>query len=334
MIKNKIGLFTKQIYIRGSFVGSGGNLRKVSSGMNSKTDYITEACPTIQPVFTPSHPFHVLLVEPLGMRQKFKEHGDVDPFKANLKDMSDNSSIIIVWSEEQEILRWAGHERKMLFDKADYYVCSNKYLKNMTSPMAGDIPVSILRTPINDSLYYPANKIRKVIAMGRICMEKNIAGVIDVFKKLPSDVEKVYIGSQEMWAENENEANSKLEDGLVSVVDRVERDLTRTQIAHELSTAWGYFNVSIYDVGCLSFLESAMSGCHCFGWDYHPMFDEYKSVHRFFDYKDGADAIMDTMNLKGLVPDVEMRNEVVGMHSYDAFNQQLSGLLEEVIYNV
>ena len=92
-------------------------------------------------------------------------------------------------------------------------------------------------------------------------------------------------------------------------------------------------NVSIYDVGCLSFLEAALSGCHCFAWDLHPMFDQYP-VHRFTDYDDGARVISNVFEEKGVCIAEELMRYVAERHSYPAFVSNLKKLSAEVLLDV
>ena len=333
MNQSNVGLYTKPIYIpKEETDPDKADVGHVRSGMNSKTFNIKEACPAIKLSGDPQVKCRVLFVEPLVLHQQ--NSLGKGGFSTNIAQLEQNPAIKVVWAEEQEFLRWCGADRQKILDMVDHFACSNQYQYNQFKSFLGDTPVSILRTPIDANFYKPdKTKKKRVVALGRICTEKNIEGVVEVFKNLPDDIEKVYLGGQRMWNEQANQVNTQLEQKVMDVVDVWEAAADREQVADELSQAWGYFNVSIYDVGCLSFLEAAMSGCHCFAWEFHPMFDEYDCVHRFFDYKEGADLMVNTLKEKGLAPDMAMRKQVSAMHNYASFNSQIKNLTAEVLFH-
>ena len=330
MNQNRLTLLTKPIYIPGTPENRHGLSMGVASGMNSKTLGVLEAMPSIGMTGSPSSPCSIMIIEPLSLSSR----DDPDALSKNIEALSDNPAMKVVWAEEQEFLRWPGNQREGLLKIVKAFASCNKYQERLTNPFIGDLPGSILRTPVNSSLFTPATKSLKIVAMGRVCTEKNIAGVVRLFDEIPDEFEKVYIGGQGMWGEASSAANTRLETAIESSVDRWIKIATRDQVAQELSTAWGYFNVSIYDVGCLSFLEAAMSGCHCFAWEFHPMFDEYKRVHRFKDYQGGAKRIVDVVNKAGVNPDMKMRAEVMRSHSYESFASQIESLVMGVIFDV
>ena len=317
---NNIAYFTKKIYLD----------ENERSGMNSKSKYILEAIPEINATNDPAFPCHIMLVEPLGMHDPIE--GEPDVFNVHLEKLQNNPAIKITWAEEQMLLRWGNAQRKRLLDTTRHLATCNLYLQQLISPFIEEIPTSILRTPVSSKVYFPQKKQPKIVAMGRVCPEKNISGVIKVFESLPDDIEKVYIGNQGMWAEADTPQNTEYEKELEDVVDRWEPNLTTEEVAEELSTAWGYYNVSIYDVGCLSFLEASMAGCHCFAWNFHPMFDEYVHVKRFTGEEEASSIILNTLESEGLTPDMKNLNHVKSMHDYDMFALALKTLVMEVIF--
>ena len=266
---------------------------------------------------------NVLLVEPLSIHQ--------GNFVKNIEFLNSHPAVKICWTEEQEMLRWDGNTFSMFLDAVSHVACSNQYHYNLLSEFIKDVPMSVLRTPIDSGFFAPAEKEPKVVAIGRICYQKNIDGVLELFKNLPDGIEKVYIGSCKMWNESPKPEDLFLQEKISEVADRWIEEASRVDMAKELSTAWGYFNVSIYDVGCLSFLESAMAGCHCFAWDYHPMFDEYASVRRFKTPKEGAKLIAKTLKKVGLKPNKRTRSEIEGLHSHESFRKQLRTLIGSVM---
>ena len=301
-------------------------------GMTSKTWNTTEAVPSIHTTSDIESAKGVALIEPLMMHEGIQGQDRDEAFISNIEKIKASASIKIAWTEEQELLRWTGKQRGCFFHEVDHVACCNKYQHDMLSAYMSNIKTSILRTPINSEFYKPSpEKNRKVIAMGRVCSAKNIEGVIKMFELLPKDIEKVYIGNQSLWGSRKTVAHTELENSLQRVSDRWIPSATKEEVAIELATAMGYFNVSIYDVGCLSFLESAMSGCHCFAWRFHPMFNEYTQCHRFDQFEEGAALIAKVFDEAGDKPDMKMRAQVMSAHSYESFNNQLKNLLLEVM---
>ena len=88
-------------------------------------------------------------------------------------------------------------------------------------------------------------------------------------------------------------------------------------------------NMSIYDVGPLHFLESAIAGCYFFAWNYHPCFDEYEHVHRFSNIDEGVDKIVESVGITQIVS--PLYEEVYNKHSYQAFRTRLKTVIGEVI---
>ena len=304
-------------------------------GMTSKTWETKSAYPEIEITADLSDKCMTMLIEPLVMHQRPEGDSDItrsEIFNNNISLMKDNPALKIAWSEEQELVRWRGKQRDQFLSLCNMLVVCNNYLQKQLSVYTRGVEKSILRTPINDEFYKPAEKkSRKIIAMGRICTAKNVEGVIQLFSHLPDNIEKVYIGNQLMWGVAPNQLNTDLERRLQKVVDRWIPLASREEVAKELSTALGYFNVSIYDVGCLSFLESAMSGCHCFAWKFHPMFDEYTACHRFVEYKEGAKRIVNVFDKSEGKADMNIRKQVHDWHSYASFRKQLNSIILQIM---
>ena len=105
--------------------------------------------------------------------------------------------------------------------------------------------------------------------------------------------------------------------------------MSANQVADIASSTFGYVNMARYDVGCLSFLEFAMAGCNCFCWDFHPMFDEYQNVHRFMNSEHAVKTITDQAS-EGLSRNQALREEMIDLHSFESFREQLSQLTIEV----
>ena len=270
-----------------------------------------------------------LLVEPLFINYYDGcKHAD-EAFDTIMKGLKKADYIKMAWAEEQQLLRWSGKKRhKFLEPMSKLFVC-NKYLKQLLSVYVSK-PIGILRTPISSSSFIASKKQKRVVAIGKVSPHKCISDVIDLFKELPDSWEKVYIGNAGLWGTETNTTEIELEGRLKNSCDWIP-SLSQNEVADIASETFAYVNLARYDVGCLSFLEFAMAGCYCFCNDFHLMFDEYKHVARIHGPKDGANQIIDAFNQYGSNPNKRLRNQMVRMHSFEAFRKQLKDNTKEMI---
>lgn len=270
-----------------------------------------------------------LLVEPLSLNKHPDTTSSNEAFNLNLNEIKERRGTNVIWTEEQQLLRWTGSKRDELLANADALLVCNNYLKNLLRAFIQQ-PIYILRTPIDQLLFRPADaKKKRVVATSRVCIQKNIRDIITLFSHLPSTWEKVFIGNANLWGQPPTPVDLKLEGELANVCDWIPT-LSQQGIADLASDTLAYVNMSRYDVGCLSFLEFSMAGCHCFCWNYHPMFDEYVGVQRFISPLAGAEMIQNVINEYGDEPNAFIREMMIGNHSYTAFRQQLKELTLQV----
>lgn len=324
-------------------------------GIPSKVWNIKRAFPKIEV----SHELGgvINLIDPIWINM----FNSANSLKEKLEQIKDSGAVNILWQEELAMFRLTivaedgkgtvkGDYRFDYYNEIDYIFNCNQYLNNMMKSYIG-LSMNILYTPIDSQFFMPAPvKKKQILAMGRICYQKNIRGIIDMFKALPNSIDKVYVGNVHLWGKTdemydtdeddstdwrplpedlENEHNIKLQNELKDVCDW-HPSLNKHQVADMLSESWGYINMSRYDTGCLSFLESAMSGCHCFCWGNHPMFDEYGFVNRFSGIEDGSELIVKTLEMK---PNANMsiRNLMMVKHSYESVNESLRRLVGGIL---
>ena len=299
----------------------------------------------------------VNLIDPIWINM----FNTAESLNEKFEQIKDSGAVNILWQEELGMFRLTiavldskgnrkGDYRFDYYNEIDYIFNCNQYLNNMMKAYIGQ-PMSILYTPIDSEFFMPAPvKKKQILAMGRVSYEKNIRGIIDMFKALPDSIDKIYVGNVHLWGKTEemyetdwddktdwrplpedleNEHNIKLQNELKEVCEW-HPSLDKHQVADILSESWGYINMSRYDTGCLSFLESAMSGCHCFCWKSHPMFDEYDFVNRFSGIADGSELIMKTLEIKP-DPNVSIRNMIMAKHSYESVNESLRRLVGSIL---
>ena len=319
---NHVGLLTKQQnidYSRSTRPTSG----TPGGGMAVKTLYTQEAIPemTITSDFDIDIP--VLLIDPLIMHE-----GDV---MNNMEKLKSTKGIKILWAEEQELFRWTSALQKLMLGIVDGVSVCNEYLKQQFTPLIGHEP-QILYTPISDN-HFDTTKQNRAIAAGQISLRKNTHGLMDTFKSLPETIETMYVGNSGLWGGVLIEADKALEMDVSDTVGKWVPSATMNEVAKFMAESMFYVNMSVYDVGCLSFLEAATAKCVCFAWDYHPMFDEYKTVIRFFNTTEMLNKL-DNVQKSGIAEGVggAQYDEITAKHSYPAFRRQLKEVIDNVMY--
>ena len=322
---NNITFTTREVYIKDdpTFSPTQGS---PGGGVTTKVININNAAPYLRITSDFDNLGKVALIEPLAMH--------TPSWPDNIGALKSIGSIKIIWAEEQELIRWPGQKIRQLSECVDKVVVCNEYLHQIVSPMEiGGIPTGILYTPINEEIFKPTPKKRQIICVGKVGLQKNIDGVIRFFQALPPDIHKVYIGDAGMWGDIQYPVDIHMQDRLNLVCDEYIESLPYSKVAEKVSESMYYLNMSIYDVGCLAFLEAAMAGCHCFCWDYHPMFDEYKNIYRFKTVPEGVETLLKVNKaISGNGVNREIRKEMMKKHSYKAFDSQLKSIVQEVMF--
>ena len=256
-------------------------------------------------------------------------HPDGEKFNEIVQEILEWDVIKILWAEEQEFLRWSHQKRLELISATDIMAVSNLYLQSILNEF--DIDTKILYTPIDSTFYKPAKtKKPRLVAVGQVSWSKNTDGIIELFTALKdTEIECVFIGNAHLWGKMARSTDSVLESQLEKCCTWIS-SASRTEMAELLGEAWGFVSMSRYDVGSLSFLESAMAGCHCFAWNTHPQFDEYKHINRFDAVEDGTTLILDKFNETRDKPNRQIRNEVMKKHSFESFTKSLAYIIGDV----
>ncbi len=210
----------------------------------------------------------------------------------------------------------------------DGLIACNQYQKQLLETLPFDLPIYTLYTPIDAEVYHPEEKKRQIIVASKVGFQKNTQAVIELFKQLPNDIHKVYIGNAEMWGKVVYEHDKEFEKGLARVSDTYIKSESPLETAKWIRQSQVGVNMSIYDVGSLFFLELAMAGGDFFAWHYHPMFDEYKHVKRFGTIEDGLPKIIECFEKQE--PNTQLADEIAGKHSFASFKTQLGNIIQEV----
>ena len=317
---SKLSYITRDKYIK-SDEKTEPSVSKPGGGVVTKIFNIKKAFPKIQITSDINEITLVSLIDPLMLSEP-----NID---TNLEVINNSNCMKLLWCEEQAIFRCGGSSQKKIVDSIDALLACNEYQKQLLETIRGDKPVHILYTPIDETLFNPVSKKPQVVAMGKIGLQKNTSAILNLFRRLPADIHKVYIGNAGLWGEVSFEYDMNLERQMQDVADEYIHSATYLEVAKKINEAFAYVNMSIYDVGCLSFLESAMSGCYCYCWNYHKMFDEYENITRFDTVGDLIPILMTDIEQFGNKPNDELRKEMIAKHSLSAVKNQLGKIIVE-----
>ena len=290
-------------------------------GVRTKIDNIEQAGIPIISMIPLCETFG-LLIEPTSLNHHPEYDSTRKGFDLNIEDLEELRAFKACWAEEQQLLRWEGHKRDKFLSKVDAVFVCNNYLKDILRVYVRQ-PISILRTPIDSFRFRPRSKKKQIVAMGRVSIEKNIECIIEFYRTLPDGWDKIYIGNVDLWGTEPKPIDKLLEGRLKNVCDWMP-SLTQGSVAEIAGESWGYINLARYDVGCLSFLEFGMAGAHCFCSNFHLMFDEYDFVNRVYSPAHAVEQIINIESEQGLNTNEAMRQQMIQMHSYEAFREQLA----------
>ena len=271
----------------------------------------------------------IVLIEPLSLRLK---KGVAEKVVAGkMEKLEQHTGIKLLWCEEQTVFRWSHKIQRMILSTIDGFVACNQYQKQLLETLPFDKPIYTLYTPIDADIYRPVEKKKQVIVASKVGLQKNSQAIIKLFKQLPEDVHTVYVGNSDMWGRHTYECDREFERGLETAADTYIKSASPLETAKWICESLAGINMSIYDVGSLFFLESAMAGCNFFAWNYHPMFDEYEHVDRFNTLEDGLPQMIE--QFEKCEPNTALQNEVAAKHSFESFRQQLGNVVKEVFLN-
>ena len=294
-------------------------------GVATKTWNVKQAVPGIQITDNFESDRPIVIVDPLAFSNNIDLH---------LPTIRDSKAFKkVLWIEEQAPLRWPGALITQVADTFDIICVSNEYLKQQLQPFMPNREIRILYTPIPVPPKTPDDRGNSVLGMGQISLRKNTHGLVRLFDMLPDTFTSTYIGNSALWGKTLLDADKDIESDIAATVGTWIPSATLREASVIQSQSKFYVNMSIYDVGCLSFLECAMAGCICLAWDYHPQFDEYKRVIRF---KTASEAVAKLEDLKDekLASTISklIQKEVAAKHSYASFRKQIRDLSDFALF--
>lgn len=144
---------------------------------------------------------------------------------------------------------------------------------------------SVVYEPVNEKLFFPAEKEDWVVVIGSPTIMKNADALIEVFTGLQgSSMKRIYVGGPIVWGQLTRmkgemgfDNTMKKHEHLKAVCDVYYRPSSQVFIAYLLSKAKYYLNFAYHEVCCRSAMEAMLSGVGILAGK-HPVFEEYPCV--------------------------------------------------------
>lgn len=205
-----------------------------------------------------------LVIEPLILTMPPAE-GD-ETHDEIIKGIESYKGKKILYCSEKAMLRMAPPIRQRLVAAVDCITANCLFQRDIFKYIGVNVQ-HILPDPI--PLHFvpheSVKKEKKIVAMGNISHEKNTPQLIEVFKALNGQVERVYIGSCGLWNPDtsKNHVGLQLQEQLYAECDTVVNDVPERQVVEMLVTSQFGFWCAIHDVFSTCIHEMLMSGLLC-----------------------------------------------------------------------
>ena len=211
-----------------------------AGGMQAKTYRVSDALEEYFPGSKTVHKLeditaNIVLVEPLWYILK-PEHEPIEYWERQMEALKQVQAKRVLFGSEFSVLRVHPYWRKALVNQADIVTVNCDFLRNLFG-YAGITGPELLTDPM-DSRFVPGPipRQKRVVAMGSISWMKNTMHLIEVFKRLEGQVERVYIGSGRLWGYIDKK-NDELQAELFEHTDRIIPDASMPESLSELQQA-------------------------------------------------------------------------------------------------
>lgn len=189
----------------------------------------------------------------------------------NLEELKVLKSCILLWNTDLTLLRLKKRSIDKLLKQCTI-IASNEYIRSLLQVFYPP-PIYILRMPIID-IPYGKKKDNLIVASGTVGFVNGTDVTIELFKSLPKDIHKVYIGHSNLLEDTYLEGQLKNEcDWYPDVADKMFADI--------MARSKYYIHTDKTDVNASFFIKFALSGSYIFAPKKLTLFDEYDYVKRF-----------------------------------------------------
>lgn len=197
----------------------------------------------------------------------------------------------------------------------------------------GITPIGYLCDAIDPYLFKPAKKEMSVVAVGGLKHIKNPYLIFEVFEKLKdSGIERIYIGSAEIWSNENRYEDFVLANQIRSCTDIWIPNASYVDTAYYLSTAAIGINDTWHDVSSRTNQEMLMAEVISIGGS-HPLFKDRPGIHGLKTADEFVDAIREITDDFSQIPSErgqKGRHWALKNVSTDIFLEQFNELIRSV----
>ena len=275
----------------------------------------------------------IVLIEPLTVRLGEHYKGDVDTFIEDLKACPAKK---VLYCSEMEVARWGPKTFTAIIENVDIVTANTDYQKHLIWTLSNKscFPYHLC-DPIDDELFRPLSKVKRIFSAGRVADFKNTEFLINVFKAVKArfgdKIETAYFGNADMWGEGSPE-DFKIEAELKSAVDVYEGGVSRSVLSRLFGESLIYASKTTHDVYSSTHAEILASAVISLGGG-HPLFRERPGVSGLTDVESFLNATQTVLEM----PENQIRamqkasRDYILKHcGYEAFHKQLKAILEVV----
>ena len=298
-------------------------------GIVTKFKYICGALPNIRMTKDIAEAGIVNMIECLWFHERDAANPDIKiPERVDLYEECKSLNLLLI--SDPSFCRMPDYYRQRIFDATDAIIVSSRYTENWIKGYAPHDKVVYIGDPIDTNAFNPTNPNRKksIVGCSQVSTPKNIDMIIDIFSELPSDIDKGYIGSKDIWG---GYGDSNLETELKKVSDWTLPNAMAKEIAWVYSNTMAYVADTKYDTYCYAMVEAMASGCWCFLGN-HPLYDDGRPCFRFETADEAVQLIVENMDVsKGICEEaVQWVND---HYSYDTYRKSITELIgNQIIY--
>ena len=170
----------------------------------------------------------VVLVEPLRFTMEIA--GNDESIEEVLRALENASYRKILYCSEKSMVRMAPGLSRRLFDACDIVTANCTFQEGLLRYLPWCPPTYRLCDPVPDDFVFEGADVKRkrVIASGHIDWHKNVERLIEIYKNLNGEMERVYVGSHNLWTNTETtKVKERLQSELYKHCDTIVEDANR-----------------------------------------------------------------------------------------------------------
>lgn len=235
-------------------------------GMSSKTYRVLEALKEWYPDTKGIVNAHeigadTLLIEPLRFWLP-PEEGDQDA-NALLDGLDQYKGRKVLYCSEFTLLRYPPDLRRRVVETCGAITVNCRYLGRLLRYISV-YTNHILCDPVPHQVFGfgqpTADRQNRIVATGNVSWEKNVHGLIEVFKALEGKMKRVYIGSAKLWSNSGHMVSHRLEDAVRDNTDIFIEEAVNDAVATEMQQSKYGLWCAYHDTFATAVHEMLMSG--------------------------------------------------------------------------